>query len=81
MSSYSFSTLFNETNSSWLTFESIKALEIKTSSVFNLVFADNTILTCFFLFSLVIDLYVLILPVIIDFYCCCGTCNTYMNNN
>ena len=35
ISSYSFSTLFTETNSSWLIFRSIKALETKTSTVFN----------------------------------------------
>ena len=31
ISSYSFSTLFNKTNLSWLIYESIKGLEIKTS--------------------------------------------------
>ena len=31
-------------------FESIKALEIKTSMLFNLDFANKTILSCFFLF-------------------------------
>ena len=41
-----------------------KALEMKTSTVFNLVFASNTILSCFFLFFLIIDLYFLIPGVI-----------------
>ena len=41
-------------------FELIKALEIKTSMLFNLNFANNTILLCFFLFFLIIDLYILI---------------------
>ena len=37
--------------SSWLICESIEALEIKTSVVFNIVFASNTILSCFYTFS------------------------------
>ena len=45
-------------------FELIKALEIKTSMLFNLNFANNTILLCFFLFFLIIDLYILIAVVI-----------------
>ena len=40
--------------------ESIKALKIKTSMSFNLDFADNYILSCFFLFFLITDLYFLI---------------------
>ena len=40
--------------------ESIKALEIKTSMLFNLVFTNNNTLSCFFLSSLFIDLYFLI---------------------
>ena len=40
--------------------ESIKALEIKTSVLLNLVFANNTILSCLFFFFLIIDLYFLI---------------------
>ena len=39
----------------------IKALEIKTSVLFNLDFAKNTVLSCFF--SLIINLYYLI-PVV-----------------
>ena len=35
-------------------FEVIKALEIKNSMVFNLVFASNSILSCLFLFSLIL---------------------------
>ena len=45
-------------------FELIKALEIKTSMLFNLNFANNTILLCFFLFFLIFDLYILIAVVI-----------------
>ena len=45
ISSYSFSTLFTKINSSWLIFESTKALEIKTSKVFNLVAAELAIPT------------------------------------
>ena len=41
MSSYCFSTLFTETNSSLLIFEFIRALEIKTSTLFNLVFVNS----------------------------------------
>ena len=58
--SHSFSTLFIKTNSSWLIFESIKAIQIKTSMVFNLDFANNTVLSCFFFFFSIIDLYCLI---------------------
>ena len=60
MSSCSFSTLFIKTNSSCLILQSIEGLEIKTSMLFNLVFANNNILSCFFFFSLIIDLYCLI---------------------
>ena len=42
----------------------IKDLEIKTSMVFNLDFANNTILSCFFFFFLIIDLYFLFTAVI-----------------
>ena len=38
----------------------IKALEIKTPTLFNLDFANNTILSCFFFFFLIIDLYTLV---------------------
>ena len=37
---------------------------VKTSMVFNLIFAKNMILSCFFFFFLVIDLYFLIPAVI-----------------
>ena len=46
----------------------VNALEIKTSIVPNLIFANNTILSCLFLFSLVIDLYFLIHVVIAQFF-------------
>ena len=45
-------------------FESIKTLEIKTSMLFNLDFANNTILSCFFFFFLILDLCFLIPAVI-----------------
>ena len=60
ISSYSFSTLSIETNSSWLILEFIKDLEIKTSLVFNLAFTSKTILSCFFFFFLITDLYLLV---------------------
>ena len=44
-------------------FESIKALEIKISISFNFDFANNTILSYFFYFFLIIDLYFLILAI------------------
>ena len=50
MSSYPINTLFTEWNILWLVYELIRALEIKTSIVSNLVFANNTISACFFLF-------------------------------
>ena len=59
-------TLFAETNSSWLIFESTKALEIKTSTVFNLVFANSTIISYFFFFLLIIGLYFSIPAVITE---------------
>ena len=55
--SYSFRTLFIETSLSWLIFESIKALEIQTSMLVNLDFARDTILSCFLVFLLIIDLH------------------------
>ena len=50
MSLYFFNTSFTKTNSAWLIFELIIAVEIKTSMVFNLVFAGNTILQHLFFF-------------------------------
>ena len=45
-------------------FESIKALEIKISMLFSLDFANDIILSRFFLFFLFVDLYFLIPAVI-----------------
>ena len=45
-----------------------KAVEIKTSMLFNLDFADNTILSCFFFFFLLIDIYFLIPAVIAQLF-------------
>ena len=58
--------LINETYLSGLIYESIKALE--TSVVFNLSFHNSTILSCFFLFFFIIDLYFLILAVIAQIF-------------
>ena len=44
------------------------ALESKTSTVFNLGFANNTILSCFFFFFLKTDLYFLIPAVIAQIF-------------
>ena len=68
ISSYSLNTLFTETNSSWLIYESIKTLEIKTYVLFKLVFVNNIILPCFFSFFLNIDSYIFI-PAVIDRTC------------
>ena len=59
MSSDSFGLLFVKTKWLWLIFESIRALEIKTSSLFNSDFANYNISLCFFFFffALIIDLY------------------------
>ena len=51
--------LFIETNSLRLMYELIKAFEIKILIAFNLLFASSTILSCFFFFFLIIDLYFL----------------------
>ena len=60
ISSSVFGTLFIKTNSSWLIFESNKALEIRTFTLSNFNFANNSILSCFLFFFLIIDLYFLI---------------------
>ena len=44
--------------------ESIKVLEIDASILFNLDFANDTILSCIFFFFLIIDFYILIPSVI-----------------
>ena len=63
ISLYYLNMLFTEMNSSWIMYESIKALKIKTSVVSNLILASNTILSFFFCFS-IIHLYSLISEVI-----------------
>ena len=45
-------------------FKSVKALEVKTYILFSLDFADNTVLSCFSFFFLIIGLYILIPEVI-----------------
>ena len=57
-----------ETNSSRLLFELDETLEIKTSTLFNLVFGSNATLSCSFFFLLIIDLNVLILAVILEIF-------------
>ena len=54
ISLYSFNTSLTKKKLLWVISESIKVLEIKTSTKFNLVFAKNTILLCFFPFFLII---------------------------
>ena len=68
MSSYTFSIIFLKENSLWLIFESIRALEIKTSMLFNLVFPKNTILSCFFFIFIIIDFYFTIPAVIAQIF-------------
>ena len=68
ISLYSLNTLFTETNSSWLIYESIKALEIRISIVFNLSFPNNTILSCFFFFFFIIDLHFLVPAIIAQMF-------------
>ena len=60
--------LFIKTNSSWLITESIKALEIKTSLLFNSDFGNNTILSCFFFYFWIIDLFFLIPAITVQIF-------------
>ena len=62
----SFNKLLIKTNSLRLQTESIKALKIKTSMIFNFNFANNIILLCFFF--LIIDLHFLIAVVIAQIF-------------
>ena len=57
-----------KTNSLQVISESIKTLEIKTSMLFNLDFASNTILSRFFYSFLIIGLYFLIPAVIVQIF-------------
>ena len=43
-------------------------MEIKTLNVFNLAFANSTILSCFFLFFLIIELYFSVPAVSVDIF-------------
>ena len=61
ISSNSFETLLIKTSSSWLIFESIKALETKISTLFNLDFANDNILLCFFFLFLINDLHMFLI--------------------
>ena len=49
-----FNILFTEINSLLLLHQPIKVLEIETSMLFRLAFANNR-LSCFFFFSIIID--------------------------
>ena len=63
--SYPFDTLFIKTNSSWLIFESIKALGIKTFMIFNLTFASTAISSrAFFIFFWLLT-YKFLIPAVI----------------
>ena len=64
ISSNSFDTLFIKTNWSWLTFESFKALEIKTSRLFNLNFDNDNILS-YFLFFFLNYWFILLIPAVL----------------
>ena len=66
ISLYYFWSLLIKTNLSLPINESIKALEIKTSMLFNLDFDNKTILSCFFFFFLRIDLCFLIPAAIVQ---------------
>ena len=46
----------------------IKPLEIRTSVLFNLNFANNTVLSCLFFFFSIIDLYFVIAAVIAQIF-------------
>ena len=56
---FSFGALFSKTNSSRSILESIKSLEAKSFMPFKLDFANNTCLSWFFFFFLVISAYFL----------------------
>ena len=64
----SLNTLFTKANSSWLICESIRALDIRTSIVFDLSFLNNTILSCFFFFFFTIHLDFLITAMIVQIF-------------
>ena len=68
ISLYSFRTLSIKANSLWLITEWIETLEIKTFLLFNLDFSNSTVLSCFFLFFLIADLYLLIPAVIAQIF-------------
>ena len=65
---YSSSTSIIITDSLWLIYELIRALDIKTSTLFNYIFANNTNLSYIFLFFLAFDLEFLIPAIIVQIY-------------
>ena len=65
--SYNKFNVNNETNSSWLIFQSIKALEGKKLDGVQL-FVTNSILSCFVFFFLTTDLYFLIPAIIKEIF-------------
>ena len=69
VSLYFFNTLFIETNSLCLIYESIKVLEIKIFLLFNLVFAEKYyFIKTFLFFFFIIDSYFLIATVITQIF-------------
>ena len=66
--SYFFNTLLIKTNSLWLIFEFVKALEIKTYIQYYLEFVKNTIWSCFLFFFLIIGSYFLFPAVIAQMF-------------
>ena len=77
ISLYSLNTLFIETNSSWLAYKLVRASKMKNLTVLNLIFAVNTILSCFFLFFLINKLCLFsYCSDFTHFHPYCRTCNT-----
>ena len=68
ISSYFLNTLFTKKNLSRLIYDLINALEVKSYMLFNLVFANNTISSCFFFFFFIIGLYFVIPAVIAQIF-------------
>ena len=82
ISIYSLNTLFTEINSSCLIYESIKALEIRTSIVSNLPFPSK--IFCYASSFFFLDNWLILFDSCIyytNFYCCSRTCNTNRNTN
>ena len=63
---YSLNTLFSERNFSWLIYDSINDLEIRTSIAFNLCFHNSSTLSYFIFFFYIIHLYFLIHSILLQ---------------